>query len=178
MKNLNIKIELEGDSVLVQYASDKSLKAITEYPAEAYQPSTLGLNSVEEFITWVTPHLTTKVKQRDNQEQSPIDLTTWEATSLSVEMIEEEVVAAVEVKTITTEYTDPISEQVELSYEQKVALVRAERNRLLTSSDWTQLPDSVVDKSAWATYRQGLRDLPSSLTQENINRVVYGIPPL
>ena len=178
MENLHIKLEVEKDSVLLQYASDKSLKAITEYPAEAYQPSSLGLNSVEEFIAWVTPHLTTRVKQRDEQEQSPLDLTQWEATSLSVEMVEAEGESATEVKTVTTEYTDPIPDQVELTYEQKVALVRAERNQLLTKSDWTQLPDSAVDKSAWATYRQGLRDLPSSLTQENINRVIYGIPPL
>jgi hypothetical protein len=30
----------------------------------------------------------------------------------------------------------------------------------LISTDWTQLPDAPVDKAAWATYRQALRDLP------------------
>ena len=39
--------------------------------------------------------------------------------------------------------------------------VRAERNRKLTSSDWTQVEDAPVDKAAWAAYRQGLRDVPS-----------------
>lgn len=38
-------------------------------------------------------------------------------------------------------------------------LVRGDRNRLLAESDWTQLPDSPVDKQAWATYRQALRDI-------------------
>jgi hypothetical protein len=38
--------------------------------------------------------------------------------------------------------------------------VRAERNRLLEESDWTQLPDSPVDHSAWAAYRQLLREVP------------------
>lgn len=39
-------------------------------------------------------------------------------------------------------------------------LVRAERYELLETSDWTQVNDSPVDKSAWATYRQLLRDVP------------------
>ena len=40
-------------------------------------------------------------------------------------------------------------------------LARAKRNRLLSTSDWTQVDDAPVDKSAWATYRQLLRDVPS-----------------
>tara|TARA_R110000772_G_scaffold28010_1_gene70904 strand:- start:58 stop:453 length:396 start_codon:yes stop_codon:yes gene_type:complete len=40
-------------------------------------------------------------------------------------------------------------------------LVREERDELLVTSDWTQVDDSPVDKSAWATYRQLLRDVPS-----------------
>lgn len=38
--------------------------------------------------------------------------------------------------------------------------IRVERNRKLFTSDWTQLPDSQVNKSVWATYRQALRDVP------------------
>ena len=38
------------------------------------------------------------------------------------------------------------------------------RNRLLAASDWTQLPDAPVDKTAWAIYRQNLRDFPSTWT--------------
>lgn len=38
---------------------------------------------------------------------------------------------------------------------------RDKRNQLLVSSDWTQVADSPVDKTAWATYRQSLRDVPS-----------------
>jgi hypothetical protein len=38
--------------------------------------------------------------------------------------------------------------------------IRAERNRKLTASDWTQVDDAPVDKAAWATYRQALRDVP------------------
>lgn len=43
--------------------------------------------------------------------------------------------------------------------EEKAGQVRAERNGLLTASDWTQVADAPVDKAAWATYRQALRDI-------------------
>lgn len=36
---------------------------------------------------------------------------------------------------------------------------RQKRNQLLSSSDWTQIPDCTVDQTAWATYRQALRDI-------------------
>ena len=44
------------------------------------------------------------------------------------------------------------------------AELRAERNRRLAASDWTQVPDAPVDQAAWALYRQALRDLPSTTT--------------
>jgi len=44
--------------------------------------------------------------------------------------------------------------------EQLAAQIRAERDRLLADSDWTQVPDAPVDQAAWATYRQALRDVP------------------
>jgi hypothetical protein len=40
--------------------------------------------------------------------------------------------------------------------------VRNWRNAKLIESDWTQVADAPVDKAAWATYRQALRDLPAS----------------
>lgn len=39
------------------------------------------------------------------------------------------------------------------------ASVRTERNKLLSESDWTQLADSSADATAWATYRQALRNI-------------------
>ncbi len=39
------------------------------------------------------------------------------------------------------------------------AIVRKKRNDLLAESDWTQITDATVDKAAWATYRQSLRDI-------------------
>ena len=42
--------------------------------------------------------------------------------------------------------------------------MRLHRDRLLKESDWTQLPDAPVDRQAWATYRQTLRDFPATWT--------------
>ena len=39
--------------------------------------------------------------------------------------------------------------------------VRSQRTQLLKDSDWTQVADAPVDKTAWAAYRQALRDVPS-----------------
>jgi hypothetical protein len=39
--------------------------------------------------------------------------------------------------------------------------VRNSRTEMLKDCDWTQLADSTADKTAWATYRQALRDVPS-----------------
>jgi len=45
-----------------------------------------------------------------------------------------------------------------------VARMRYQRNRLLTESDWTQVADAPVNRQAWATYRQALRDFPATWT--------------
>jgi hypothetical protein len=42
---------------------------------------------------------------------------------------------------------------------QKADQVRYQRNELLADCDWTQVADAPVDKEAWATYRQALRDI-------------------
>ena len=57
---------------------------------------------------------------------------------------------------------DNFSDNDTVSDEVYLARLRHWRNQKLAASDWTQLPDAVCDKAAWATYRQSLRDLPSS----------------
>ena len=42
---------------------------------------------------------------------------------------------------------------------QHAASVRTERDKKLKDTDWTQVADAPVDKTAWATYRQSLRDI-------------------
>ena len=45
-----------------------------------------------------------------------------------------------------------------------LARLRYWRDTELKATDWTQIADAPVDKTAWATYRQALRDLPASNT--------------
>jgi len=53
------------------------------------------------------------------------------------------------------------AEQLEAErVEQKANQVRAERDRLLTASDWTQVADAPVVSLEWQPYRQALRDVP------------------
>ena len=44
---------------------------------------------------------------------------------------------------------------------EKAEAVRNDRNAKLKDCDWTQLDDSPVNKTAWATHRQALRDISS-----------------
>jgi hypothetical protein len=56
--------------------------------------------------------------------------------------------------------------------------LRDERNALLVKSDWTQLTNSnlSVEKAAeWETYRQALRDLPETMT-EDLTYTLPGVP--
>jgi hypothetical protein len=64
---------------------------------------------------------------------------------------------------VMREYTAEEYQQAQIDAEQAQArlpdLIREQRNALLKNSDWTQIPDCTVDKQAWATYRQALRDI-------------------
>ncbi|CAB4121913.1 Phage tail assembly chaperone protein [uncultured Caudovirales phage] len=67
-------------------------------------------------------------------------------------------------------------------YEQKLAVIIAERNLRLSASDWTQLADVIASHdsawlNAWNVYRQALRDLPASITEANIDTISFPIPP-
>jgi hypothetical protein len=52
-------------------------------------------------------------------------------------------------------------EDVDKILADKGAAVIARRDKLLSDSDWTQLPDSPGDSAVWRTYRQALRDITS-----------------
>lgn len=57
----------------------------------------------------------------------------------------------------------PVPSVPEPTAEQQEIQVRAQRNSLLSLSDWTQLADAPLtteQKQAWAEYRQALRDVP------------------
>lgn len=55
---------------------------------------------------------------------------------------------------------DYVSKQWVAATDRLVHEARLRRNKLLSQSDWTQLPDvPLATKEAWATYRQALRDI-------------------
>jgi len=54
------------------------------------------------------------------------------------------------------------------------------RNKLLANSDWTQMNDSPLtneDKTAWATYRQELRDLSDLDAWPNLDDADWPVAP-
>ena len=63
----------------------------------------------------------------------------------------------------TYEYTvrNKTSEVLAAEVDSVTASARATRNDLLSSSDWTQVSDAPANKSAWASYRVLLRNIPA-----------------
>ena len=64
---------------------------------------------------------------------------------------------------------ESIRERVETGL--KWDIIRSQRNRLLKSSDFTQVPDIPFNddtKAAWAKYRQDLRDITKQADPENV----------
>lgn len=76
------------------------------------------------------------------------------------------------VYTVDIEYKT--AEEIAADVASKAAQMRSQRDRLLADSDWTQVLDAPVDRTAWATYRQALRDLPN---QEGFPNVAFPNDP-
>lgn len=75
--------------------------------------------------------------------------------------------------------TEPSAPTAEELAALALAQVRAQRDAKLSACDWTQLTDaplSADEKSAWATYRKALRDLPDSAGFDPAN-VSWPTPP-
>lgn len=60
-----------------------------------------------------------------------------------------------------TEEDTAISEHTTARINELSISVRQQRNSLLNESDWTQVLDAPVNRTAWAQYRQQLRDVTS-----------------
>ena len=68
--------------------------------------------------------------------------------------------------------------KVQAKTAQAWSTLRTQRNARLAASDWTQLQDthlSAEKKSAWADYRQALRDLPENATDPT--QVTWPVSP-
>ena len=57
------------------------------------------------------------------------------------------------------------ADEIQSAKDSAMAQIRHQRNQLLKDCDWTQIADCTADKTAWATYRQALRDLPFTITE-------------
>jgi hypothetical protein len=58
--------------------------------------------------------------------------------------------------------------------------IRSRRANLLSSSDWTQMPDSPLTeakRAEWAAYRQALRDLPETQAVNSVEEIVWPTRP-
>jgi hypothetical protein len=64
----------------------------------------------------------------------------------------------------TVAVADLTAEEVQSAKDSAMAQIRGDRTRLLAACDWTQIADSTADKTAWATYRTALRNLPATIT--------------
>ena len=70
----------------------------------------------------------------------------------------------------------------ELNAAEPMRLLRQERNRRLTETDWMSFSDSPTMTDEWKTYRQALRDLPSTASptldeQGNLSNVTWPTKP-
>jgi hypothetical protein len=85
----------------------------------------------------------------------------YDALTQKLEQVEPyddgEFVSVVQVSSLT-------AQEVQSAKDAAMANIRAQRDRLLAASDWTQLADTPSDKrAAWATYRQALRNFPATI---------------
>lgn len=62
---------------------------------------------------------------------------------------------------------DLTAEEIQSAKDSAMAQIRGQRNNLLAACDWTQIADSTADKTAWATYRTALRNLPATITGDS-----------
>ena len=87
-----------------------------------------------------------------------------------------------------TELEQPSQEEIqakiqELQNAEPMRLLREERNRRLAETDWKDLPSYPgTDQEEWRTYRQALRDLPSTASpqideQNNLTNVTWPTKP-
>ena len=78
----------------------------------------------------------------------------------------------IEGNTVYTIAVEPLTrEEIEANTESQWAKIRSQRDTLLQSCDWTQLPDVPFVEQArqeWATYRQALRDVTNQTDPYNI----------
>lgn len=66
------------------------------------------------------------------------------------------------------------AEELQAKVDTEWNAIRSQRNQRLKDTDWTQVADAPVDKAAWATYRQALRDITTQDDPFNVTWPVEG----
>jgi len=77
-----------------------------------------------------------------------------------------------DIATLQTQF-ETIKEEVDKQFDKTIlnleetswAIIRKKRDFLLRTTDWTMTVGCTVDQSAWAAYRQSLRDVPQTFTE-------------
>lgn len=90
-----------------------------------------------------------------------------------------QVIRTIDLETGEVTEREPTAEEIQALLDANIEMtwqvVRSKRDRLLKESDWTVLSDTPTNTAAWKTYRQALRDLPS--TTNDPHQVVWPTPP-
>ena len=55
--------------------------------------------------------------------------------------------------------------------------IRATRDGILSSTDWTMTTGASVDQAQWAAYRQNIRDIPQTYSGKTPDEVVWPTQP-
>lgn len=119
----------------------RELFANTSFPASG--PS-------DEFLTANNAKKVSLYKTHDRLTQKLVQCAAYD---------DGEFVSMVQVESLT-------AEEIQAAKDSAMANIRATRNQLLNACDWTQAVDcTIAKKTEWATYRQVLRDLPSTITE-------------
>ena len=132
-----------------------------------YSPSTGGfyMDALhgERFIEKPLTERERKAGKRPTLAPNPATLIPTDAVEISDDKYNELMQAQAAGKQIVTAGKRPVAIEPKLDESLRLASNRRRRDSLLTVSDWTQMPDALLDKpelkSAWADYRQQLRDL-------------------
>ena len=101
----------------------------------------------DEFLAANNAKKVTLVKAHDRLTQKLVSCTPYD---------DGEFVSVVQVESLT-------AKEIQAAKDSAMANIRNTRNQLLKDCDWTQAVDcTIAKKTEWATYRQALRDIPTS----------------
>jgi hypothetical protein len=117
---------------------------------ELFSNTSFGSNGPsDEFLTANNAKKVTLFKAHDRLTQKLVSCAPYD---------DGEFVSMAQVESLT-------ADEIQSAKDSAMAQIRYTRNQLLKDCDWTQIADCTADKTAWAIYRQALRDLPATITE-------------